>query len=361
MRGEIDRLEDWGVAGAAKAAALNDACLAVQFLKKSYTGLQQLQKDLGNRGRLIAQSENRPDIAADFAKAAKPHTRTVHEENMEMLDAFSMAPGITGDVASVAKSILDFKDGHIAAGFEDALGAIPFEKVLGKSAKELNDLTKGAKGARKGVLEFAGETSSTAAGRLAHKEWADAARKKGNFDLVDEFTTDAAGDPIKVPRRVDLKTGKPKPGARQQRVKPDAVDFDQDLIVVESNLSELKDPNEGEPLGSNWQELVQPPESNRADLELQLWGDLALTKYYDPAQDDGLSTEWEDLEDGLKEAGVDASRIVLGRQLQVDGRVFDPGLQGAYSFPPTMSAMHSMRSNRQISRTMSLPSNGATS
>ncbi len=99
---------------------------------------------------------------------------------------------------------------------------------------------------------------------------------------------------------------------------------------VESNLSELKDPSEGEPLGSNWQELVKPPDPERRDLELQLWGDLALTKYYDPAQDDGLSTEWEDLEGELKEAGVDATRVLLGRQLQVDGRVFDPGLQGAY-------------------------------
>jgi hypothetical protein len=104
---------------------------------------------------------------------------------------------------------------------------------------------------------------------------------------------------------------------------------------VEGNLSELKDPNEGEPLGPNWHELVEPPEPNRPDLELQLSGDLALTKYYDPSQDDGLSTEWADLDERLKEAGVDATRIVLGRQLQVDGRVFDPGRQGAYFQSPS--------------------------
>jgi hypothetical protein len=103
---------------------------------------------------------------------------------------------------------------------------------------------------------------------------------------------------------------------------------------VETNLSQLKDPNEGQPLGSNWQQLVQPTDSNRPDFELQLWGDLALTRYYDPSQDDGLSTEWEDLEQELKEAGVDPVRILLGRQLRVDGRVFDPGLQGAYFLSP---------------------------
>jgi hypothetical protein len=253
VRAEIDRLEDWGVGAAAKADALNEARLAVQFLKRSYTGLQELQKDLGSRGKLIAQSENRPDIAGDFAKASVPHTRTVHEENMQMwntiMDTLTMMPGIPGDVASIAKSIFDFKDGHVVAGFEDALGAIPFEKVLGKSAKGLNDLIKGAKGARKGVLEFAGETSSTAAGRLAHKEWADAARKQGNFDLIDEFMTDAEGNAIKVPRRVDLDTGLPKPGAREQRVRPDGVDFDQDLIV------DLKP--EGRPLSKDRQQMIR--------------------------------------------------------------------------------------------------------
>ena len=52
---------------------------------------------------------------------------------------------------------------------------------------------------------------------------------------------------------------------------------------VERNLSQLKHPSEGEPLGPDWRTLVEPPAPNRPDLEVQLWGDLALTKYYDPS------------------------------------------------------------------------------
>src|SRR5436190_12267583 len=104
---------------------------------------------------------------------------------------------------------------------------------------------------------------------------------------------------------------------------------------VESNLAELKDPDEGEPLGPNWREFVEPARSNGADLEVQLWGDLALTKYYNPAEVDGLSTEWQDLDEQLTGAGVDATRVVLGRQLRGNGNVFDPGRQGAYFLSPS--------------------------
>lgn len=103
---------------------------------------------------------------------------------------------------------------------------------------------------------------------------------------------------------------------------------------VERNFAHLKDPNEGGPLGPNWHELVEPPLPNRPDLELQLWGDLALTKYYDPSQDFGLSTEWQEAEEHLQVAGVDPTPIVLGQPLQADGRYFDPGLQGAYFQSP---------------------------
>jgi hypothetical protein len=94
---------------------------------------------------------------------------------------------------------------------------------------------------------------------------------------------------------------------------------------VEANLAELKDPDEGEPLGPDW---------HSRDLDLQELGDLALTKYYDPSHDDGLSSEWDDLDEQLKASGVDATRVVLGRTLQSNGRIFDPGKQGAYFQSP---------------------------
>jgi hypothetical protein len=100
---------------------------------------------------------------------------------------------------------------------------------------------------------------------------------------------------------------------------------------VERNFSQLKHPAEGDPLGPDWRALVESGEPN---LEVQRWADLALTKYYDPSADEGLNAEWEDLDDELQAAGIDASRVVLGRTLGADGNVFDPGRQGAYFQSP---------------------------
>ena len=140
VRHEVDHLEDWGVAGASKAAAEKDMQLASRSsFKRSSTGLQDLQQELGRRGRLIALAENHADLANDFSKAAKPHTFTTHQANMELLDDISLAQGLTGSLASLVKAIFDFKDGHILRGFEDALEAIPLEKLFGRAAARIWD------------------------------------------------------------------------------------------------------------------------------------------------------------------------------------------------------------------------------
>jgi len=111
-------------------------------------------------------------------------------------------------------------------------------------------------------------------------------------------------------------------------------DADELRTFVERNFAQLKDPNEGGPLGFDWLELVEPPLSNRPDLSVQLWGDLALTKYYDPTQDFGLGAEWQEAEDRLQAAGLEPAPIVLGHPLGTEGHFFDPGLQGAYFQSP---------------------------
>jgi hypothetical protein len=58
---------------------------------------------------------------------------------MEVLDSISLIPGLTGSLASLVMAILDFKDGHILRGFEDALGAIPLQKLFGKGAAKIWD------------------------------------------------------------------------------------------------------------------------------------------------------------------------------------------------------------------------------
>jgi hypothetical protein len=82
------------------------------------------------------------------------------------------------------------------------------------------------------VFEMAGgETPSTAVGKSTHKVWSDAQRASGNYDEVGGPIDDATGDPIRVPRRVDLRTGDPQPDARLQVTKPDAVNYAEGRIV----------------------------------------------------------------------------------------------------------------------------------
>jgi hypothetical protein len=82
------------------------------------------------------------------------------------------------------------------------------------------------------ILEMAGgETPSTSTGKTTHRVWSDAQRAAGNFDEVGGPIDALTGDPIKVPRRVDLNTGQPQPNARLQVSKPDAVNYAQGRIV----------------------------------------------------------------------------------------------------------------------------------
>jgi hypothetical protein len=230
VRQEVERLEDWGPAAAGKAQAVANARQASQFLKQSYTGLQALQRELGLRGRLISQVECQGQMSDDFAKAAMPHTYTTRQANKEFLDDMSMVPGLTGAAASLVNAFFEAKDGHIKGALINALGAIPGERLFGKGAKYADEVLRGVDGGSD-LLRFTGETSSTAAGRLAHREWTEAAKKSGKFDVVEQKMTDAAGNVIELPRRVNLKTGKPRKGTRTQTVQPDAVNFDEGLIV----------------------------------------------------------------------------------------------------------------------------------
>src|SRR5262245_50929549 len=51
---------------------------------------------------------------------------------------------------------------------------------------------------------------------------------------------------------------------------------DDDLVhFIEANISSLKDPYEGDPLDSSWEDLVETKDAHS-------YGDIALTKFYDP-------------------------------------------------------------------------------
>ncbi|MET0404199.1 MAG: RHS repeat-associated core domain-containing protein, partial [Cystobacter sp.] len=67
-----------------------------------------------------------------------------------------------------------------------------------------------------------GNTIDTEIGRRTHANRADVDRASGNWDYVDEVMADAGGANILVPKRVDLKTGRPI-GDATMKAKPDGM------------------------------------------------------------------------------------------------------------------------------------------
>jgi len=131
------------------------------------------------------------------------------------------------------------------------------------------------------ATRVAGETTSTAIGKQVHSASAAARRASGEFDLVETAIKDANGNPILVPRRVNLKTGKPQPGARLQQAKPDAVNFGRRLIVDDKPL--------GRPLAKDRQEIIRFIEAFRR-REGQLPSRIGIQRY-DPKTGQPIRTD----------------------------------------------------------------------
>jgi hypothetical protein len=93
---------------------------------------------------------------------------------------------------------------------------------------------------------------------------------------------------------------------------------------INANREMLRDPYEGEPLSPDWRATFRPS-------DVQAYADFALTKYYDPSDDLGLGTDWQDANEALEQAGLGGD-MLLGTALTTpDGALgFDPGRQGAY-------------------------------
>jgi len=94
------------------------------------------------------------------------------------------------------------------------------------------------------------------------------------------------------------------------------------VAFIKRDLARFCDPYEGDQLQDDWENLVEAKDVHQ-------YGDFALTKYYNPAADIGLGSEWEEIRVVVeRELGTSAS--VLGRTLAAQGRVFDPGKMGSY-------------------------------
>ena len=96
----------------------------------------------------------------------------------------------------------------------------------------------------------------------------------------------------------------------------------------------LRDPYEGQPLPPDWEGALE----NR---DVHEYGDYALTRFYNPAEDRGLGEQWASVSSALS-GGQRAA--LLGTPLGPPANLFDPGRQGSYFQTP----VDVVRSHRKI-------------
>jgi DUF971 family protein len=97
------------------------------------------------------------------------------------------------------------------------------------------------------------------------------------------------------------------------------------LSVIASNRQVLTDPGEGEPLSEEWFA------ANVDAGDVHQVGEVALTRFFDPAEDWGLQYKWKYLDRSLAES---ARKALLGHPFGPSDNPFDPGKQGSYFQTP---------------------------
>ena len=92
------------------------------------------------------------------------------------------------------------------------------------------------------------------------------------------------------------------------------------VSFIHENVEVCSDPYEGQPLDRNWDETVDV-------TDVQQLADFALTKYYEPSDNHGLSGTWIELDESLP---PDLKPALVGQSIVG----FDPGRQGSYFLEP---------------------------
>jgi hypothetical protein len=93
---------------------------------------------------------------------------------------------------------------------------------------------------------------------------------------------------------------------------------------IDDHREVLTDPYEGEPLSDDWRAALE----NR---DVHEYGDYALTRFYNPADDCGIAEEWMRISERLSRPAANA---LLGCPVGPPNRLFDPGRQGSYFQTP---------------------------
>ncbi|MFZ6820581.1 hypothetical protein [Undibacterium sp. Ji22W] len=96
---------------------------------------------------------------------------------------------------------------------------------------------------------------------------------------------------------------------------------------IDDNLSDVKDPYEGNVLEESWEDLLEIKDVHQ-------YADFAITKYYDPTNDIGLGDGWERIQKVLLNESESLALIVLGSSVGERSNYFDPGKMGSYFQTP---------------------------
>jgi hypothetical protein len=100
-----------------------------------------------------------------------------------------------------------------------------------------------------------------------------------------------------------------------KKIVEDAIDTggyeDLERYII-ANLIFLKDPYEGESLSEDWKEMFEHQEDS------DQYGDFAMTKFYNPAEDIGFGHDWADAQNILLNEFEDSS-IILGTPIEING------------------------------------------
>ena len=92
---------------------------------------------------------------------------------------------------------------------------------------------------------------------------------------------------------------------------------------INANLSDFRDPYEGDPLEADWEAMI-------ATRDPHQFGDFAITKYYRPDKDIGLGKSWETLQNMIAADPLIVESPILGSILGPRSNPFDPGKMGSY-------------------------------
>jgi len=99
----------------------------------------------------------------------------------------------------------------------------------------------------------------------------------------------------------------------------------EDLLIsfINENLEDLKSPYSGEELTDEWQQELETK-------DIQELADFAMTKYYNPDEELGLSYNWDSLLESFDRLDLkfNSNYYILGEPLKSHSFILDPGRMG---------------------------------